>query len=96
MWAFSLVVASRGHSQVAEAGTTLWLQCASFSPPWILLLPVMDTRASIVASYGLESTGVMHGLNCPMACGILLDQGSSLHLLHGQANSPPLSHPVLG
>ena len=33
-----------------------------------------------------------HGLSCPKACGILLDQGSNSFLLHWQVDSLPLSH----
>ena len=43
----------------------------------------------------LRSTGsvlVAHGLRCSTACGIFLDQGSNLSLLHWQADSLPLSH----
>ena len=32
------------------------------------------------------------GLRCPVACGILLDQGSNPCLLHWQVYSSPLSH----
>ena len=52
-------------------------------------------QASAVAAPGLLSTGsivVMHGLSCSKACGIFLDQGSNLYLLHWQADSLPLSH----
>ena len=40
-------------------------------------------RASVV---------VVQGLSCPMACGILLDQGSNLCPLHWEADSYPLYH----
>ena len=33
-----------------------------------------------------------HGLSCSAACGIFPDQGSKPCLLHGQADSLPLSH----
>ena len=49
---------------------------------------------SLVAVPGLQSTGsivVVHGLNCSLACGILLDQGLNPGLLHWQADSLPLS-----
>ena len=51
--------------------------------------------ASVVAIPGLSSTGsivVAHRLSCSMECGIFLDQGSNLCLLHWQADSLPLSH----
>ena len=41
---------------------------------------------------GRGSAVVAHGLSCSMACGIFLDQGSNLCLLHQQADSLPLSH----
>ena len=36
------------------------------------------------------SVGVGHGLSCPVACGIFLDQGSNPCPLHWQADSQPL------
>ena len=38
------------------------------------------------------SVAVTHGLSCPAACGIFLDQGSSLCPLHWQVGSYPLWH----
>ena len=43
----------------------------------------------------LQSTGLIiasPGLNCSMACGIFVTQGSNLGLLHWQADSLRLSH----
>ena len=51
--------------------------------------------ASAVAAPGLESTGSAvetHGLSCSSACGIFMDQGSNLCLLHWQADSSPLKY----
>ena len=49
---------------------------------WGLLITV----ASVVAEHWLQgmlaSIVVAHGLSCPMACGIFLDQGSNSCLLH--------------
>ena len=48
-----------------------------------------------VAAPRLQSTGsvvAVHVLNCSVACGILLYQGSSPCLLHWQAGSLPVSH----
>ena len=77
MHGLSLVVASGGYSLVAARG---------------LLIAV----ASLVAEHGLEgawaSVVVAHRLSCPEACGISLDQGSNLHVLHWQADSYPLHH----
>ena len=50
--------------------------------------------ASVVMVPGLPSTGsiaMAHELSCSTACGIFLDQGLNPCLLHGQANSLPLS-----
>ena len=52
-------------------------------------------RGSVAAAPGLQSTGsadVVHGLGCSVACGIFLDQGLNLCLLHWQADSLPLGH----
>ena len=60
-------------------------------------------RASVDVAHGLSSCGfqaleqgsvvVAHGLSCPEACGILLDQGLNPCLLHWKADSLPLSQP---
>ena len=50
---------------------------------------------SVVVGSGLWSTGsmvVVHGHSNSSACGIFLDQGSNLCLLHWQVDSVPLSH----
>ena len=59
-------------------------------------------QASVVAALGLgncssqalehSSVVVAHGLSCSAACGIFLDQGSNLCLLHWQVDSLPRSH----
>ena len=43
-------------------------------------------------SGGRAAGAVPHGLRCPVACGILLDQGLDLCLLHWQASSSPLDY----
>ena len=51
--------------------------------------------SSVGGAPGLQSTGsavVAHGLGCSVACGVFLDQGLNPHLVHGQADSFPLSH----
>ena len=51
--------------------------------------------SAIVSVTRLKNTGsviVAHRLSCPLACGIFLDQGLNLCLLHCQADSLPLSH----
>ena len=67
------------------------LQCMGFSLWWLLLLQDTGSRArrlqslwpvgSIVVAPRLQSTGsvvVVHGVSCSEACGVFLDQGSSL------------------
>ena len=52
-------------------------------------------RAWALEAPGLQSTDsvvVVPGLSYSMARGILLDQGSNLHLLHWQVDSLPQSH----
>ena len=63
---------------------------------------LQDVWSSALAEYGLNScgsllentgsTGVAHGLSCPMACGIFPDKGLNPCFLHWQADSLPLSH----
>ena len=63
-------------------------------PCWVFiaacwLFPVV--LASLTADLKLQSMGsvvVAHGLSCPEACGIFLDQGSNLCPLHWQAEPP--------
>ena len=55
----------------------------------------LGTQASVVVTCGLRSCGsvvVVHGLSCPMPCGIFPDQGSNLWFLHWQADSLSLRH----
>ena len=50
---------------------------------------------SVVVAPRLQSTGsivVMHGLSCPVANGIIPDQGLNPCLLHWQVDSLLLSH----
>ena len=58
---------------------TLWMWCPCFSLRWLLLL---QSTGSVV---------VARRLNCSVACGVLLDQGSNPCLLHWQADYS-LSH----
>ena len=61
----------------------------------VLVLRLLTVVVSLVAEGGLWGTvsvAVVHGLSCPGACGIFLDQGTNLCLLHWQADSLPLSH----
>ena len=74
---FSLVAASGGDSLVAMCG-------------------LLIAAASLIAEPRLWSTWAslveVHGLSCPAACGIFLDQGLNPGLLPWQADSLPLSH----
>ena len=85
---FSLVSESRGYSLVAVHRlltvvasmvakhdlSDLWASgAAAYRPSSVL--PVLQSTGS---------TAVMHGLSCPAACGIFLDQGLNLHILHWQ------------
>ena len=42
--------------------------------------------------WSIGSIAVAHGLSCSGTCGILLDQGSNLCLLHCKANCLPLNY----
>ena len=75
-WAFSLVVASGGHS-------SSW--CAGLSLSWPLLLRSTGSRRA-------GSVIVAHGPSCSAACGIFPDQGTNPCPLHWQADSQPLRH----
>ena len=76
--------------------------CWVFSLRWLLLLWSAGSRALglwhvglVDAAHGLYSTGsvvVAHGLSCSVVCGIFLDPGLNVRLLHWQADSLPLSH----
>ena len=78
---FSLAAESRGSSLYVARG-------------------LLTAVASPVVEHGLYSTGsivVAHGLSCSAACGVLLDQGSSLPVspaLAGRCFTPePLGKP---
>ena len=76
---FSLVLESRGYS--LPAILRLLVAVASLVAEHGLWV----TWASVVVVSRLQSTGsivVAHGLSCPMACGLFLDQGSNPCLLH--------------
>ena len=94
---FSLYVESRGYSLVAVCG--LLVVVASLVERGIQVhgLRSLQHRGSVVSAPRLQRTGsvaVAHGLSCSLACGIFLDQGSNLCLLHWQADSLPLSHHI--
>ena len=82
---FLLVAVSRVYS-------SFW--CTGSSLRWLLLLRVTGSRVQasvvvacglIIAIPGLYSTGSVvevRGLSCSVACGVFLDQGLNLCLLH--------------
>ena len=79
---FSLVAPSGGHSPVAVCGFLIAVASA--------LGHVGFSSCGTQALAG--SVDVVDGLRCFVACGIFLDRGSNLCLLHWQADSLPLSH----
>ena len=81
----------------------LW--CTGFSLWWVLLLQSLGSRAhalqqlqhtrlSSCGSWALEHrlNSCGHGLSCPVACRIFLDQEPNPCLLHWQVDSLPLNH----
>ena len=68
---------------VFVAGCRLFSSCSKLGPFCVV--------AFLVAEHGLKGTGasvvVAHGLNCPVACGILPDQGLKPCHLRRQADS---------
>ena len=72
--------------------------CSSFSLVAVsteyVLFVAKHGGASVVVAPGFESSGsvfVVHGLRYSTICGVFLDQGSNLCLLHWQVDSLPLS-----
>ena len=66
-------------SSCGEGGcSSLW--CMGFSLQSFLLLQ------------STGSVGLVHRLSCSVACGIFLDEGTNLCLLHWSVDSLPLSH----
>ena len=92
---FSLVAESEDCSLVEVCG--LLIVVASLAAEHRL----SGGRPSVVGAHGLSTCGsqalehrliVVHGLSCFRACGIFLDQGSNLSVLHWQSDSSPLNH----
>ena len=71
------------HVSSLFCASFLQLWCTGFSLQWLVLLQSAGSRHA-------GSAVVVHGLSCPSACGIFLDQGSNLCPLHWQADSSPL------
>ena len=76
-------IAVRAFLQLWRAGATLQVWGASFLQWWSPFLHRLQSTGSVV---------VAHRLSCSMACGIFLDQGLNLCLLHWQTDSLPPSH----
>ena len=86
---FSLVVESGGYSLDVVHGFLIG------EASLVMEHRLWDMQVSVVVTPSLKSTGsiaVAHGLSCSLACGIFLDQGLNLCLLHWQVDSLPLSH----
>ena len=88
MRGLSLVVVDAGHSSLWDTGFSLW---------WLLLLWKTGSRTHGLQCLWLPGSrawaiAVVPRLCCSVACGIFLDQGLKLCLLHWQADSQPLDH----
>ena len=57
--------------------------------PWALERGLSGVARGL---WSIVSAVVAHGLNCSVACGIFLDQGSNPRSLHRQVDSYPLDH----
>ena len=78
LW-LSLILTNRGYSSLRGTGLSLW---------WFLMLWSTGSRACRLQYLKHAGSGVVvHGLSCPMACGIFLDQRLNLCLLHWQVES---------
>ena len=66
-WLHLAFVAMHGHSLLAASRGYFLLQCVGLSWRWLLLLQNVGSRA-------WTSLAVVHGLSCPGACEIFLDQ----------------------
>ena len=97
-WVF--VALREGFLQLQRVGTTLFSTTsqhndkrACFSLWWLLLLQSMDFSSCSTQALGMQASVVVAcGFSCPLACGILPDQGSNLFPLHWQVDSLPLGH----
>ena len=76
---------ARAFSSCGKRGDHSSSRCTGLSLSWPLLL-----RSTVSRCAG--SVIVAHGPSCPVACGILPDQGSNPCPPHWQADSQPLRH----
>ena len=89
-WLLHEIFSSCGEQLLLSSCSAQVPHCSGFS-----LHRLQGAWASVDEATGLQSTGtivVVYRLSCSWACGIFLDQGSNLCLLHWQVNSLPLSH----
>ena len=91
-WQRWVFVAVQGLSLVEASRSYSLVSCADFSLWWFLLLHSMGSRARGLSSCGSQilehsSIVVAHGLSCPTACGIFLEQCLSPRLVHWQVDS---------
>ena len=84
-WLCWVFVSVRGLSPAAASGGHSSSRCVGLSLSRPLLLRSTGSRRA-------GSAVVAHGPSCPVARGILPDQGSNLCPLHWQADSQPLRH----
>ena len=93
---FSLVSESGDYSVVVVRRLLIVVSCLGAEHGlWGAGASVAVAHGSVFVAPGLWSTGsvvVAHGLSCPSACGIFLDQGLNPCLLHLQTDSLLLSH----
>ena len=80
-------MAARGLSQVVAAGVTLLLLCTGFLLRWFLVLQSVGSADVAWALQSTVSAAGVHGLSCPMACGVFPSQGWNPCPLHWQADS---------
>ena len=77
---YKLFVSFGGSGSLLLLVGFLYLQCVGFLLQWLLLLQSMGSRC-------VSSGAVVHELSCSRACGLFLEQGLNLRLLHWQADS---------
>ena len=85
-----LVVESGGYFLVAMLGVLLVVTFLVECGLQAMRASVAAAHASVTAARRLQTTGsvvVTHGLSCPTACGVFLDQGWNRCLPHCKASS---------
>ena len=82
-WAFSLAAVNGSYSLVVVLGPLIVVA----SSLWRTGSRVQTSVVVVPEIYSEGSTAVAHWLSCSVACGIFLDQGLNLCLLHWQVDS---------